>query len=204
VKHPEIILLPPMMFADYFLTVLGAIQRDKKYARHFKMQHYELNPIWQKSISRKKWFNLRHTLLVVIMNAALIWALEFGDIPDAFAEIILGSLLVVYGVVIGRHFSNLLIFRYIEKNSSQISGEVSMSHRLVLSISTYQMLVALIPVVLIAVFSRSNFARGGVLGAVILFATHWGWRRNVKPSNLPPADPATPRELETAAPVQSS
>ena len=35
-KHPEIALLPILMFSDYFLTVLGTIQKDKKYSNHFK------------------------------------------------------------------------------------------------------------------------------------------------------------------------
>ena len=49
--HPELLLLPILMFADYFLTVLGAIHAEKKHSQHIRSEHYELNPAWQKARS---------------------------------------------------------------------------------------------------------------------------------------------------------
>ena len=42
---------PPFMLADYFLTLAGAAQKERKYDDHFKTEHYELNPTWQKDVA---------------------------------------------------------------------------------------------------------------------------------------------------------
>jgi len=179
-KYPEALLLPIMMFADYFLTVLGAIWSEKGYSKHFKMQHYELNPIWQKQIADKKWFSPRHIALTVLLSATLILLLECGDLPSELTNGMLGCLLVVYAIVLGRHLSNLLIFSHFIRNPNEISGEVSLSHELVLSISLYQTSIVLIPVALIAAFSQSSFAIGGALGVVLFLGTNLGWLRKAK------------------------
>ena len=200
-KYPEILLLPPMMFADYFLTVLGAVESEKTYARHFAREHYELNPLWQKSIRQKRWFNPRHIILVIAANSALIWLLEFGESPDGIVQALLGALLVVFGTVIGRHVSNLLLFRYLAKHPDQISGRVTMSHPLVVSTAMYQTIVVLVPTVLIAIFSRSAFALGGVIGIALLLCIQLVWRpsakRPIAPTNAPPTQSA--HDLRTNA-----
>ncbi len=35
-KQPEILLLPVLMLADYFLTLAGAALRERRYAEYFK------------------------------------------------------------------------------------------------------------------------------------------------------------------------
>lgn len=75
--YPQVLLVPLMLLADYYLTVLGAAQRQKVYAQHFRTQHYELNPLWQRSNARLQRFNPRHILLVLLVSAAL--ALVAGD-----------------------------------------------------------------------------------------------------------------------------
>ncbi len=78
-RHPEALLLPIMMLADYFLTVAGAILREKGYSLHFRDPHYELNPVWQKHIAEKKWLNPRHALLTIALSAMLILLTEIGS-----------------------------------------------------------------------------------------------------------------------------
>ena len=70
-NYPELLLLPLLMMTDYLLTLVAASIKEKKYADHFKVQHYELNPIWQKDVSHKKWVNPRHIFLVVDLCTAL-------------------------------------------------------------------------------------------------------------------------------------
>ncbi len=81
-KHPELILIPILMFSDYFLTVAGAVLKEKKYADHFKFEHYELNPIWQKEIAQKKWLNPKHIVLTIVFSSVLIFLMEFGEMPE--------------------------------------------------------------------------------------------------------------------------
>src|SRR6266478_5578659 len=132
-KNPHLLLLPILMFADYFLTVFGAIQKERKYSLHFNSQHYELNPLWQKPISQKKWFNPRHILITVSLSALLAGALEFCNLPGPFVQGIFGFFFVFFGMAIGRHLSNILTFRRMAQKPEQISGEVAMDHSLLLS-----------------------------------------------------------------------
>ena len=176
-KHPEILLLPLLMFADYFLTVLGSIEREKRHALHFKIEDYELNPLWQKAIRERKWFNLRHTLIVIAATSVLMWAPESGNMPEEFAQVMLGALLVLLSMIVGKHISNILTFRYLVKRPDRASGQVTMSHQLVLRISMYQTLIVLLPILLIAILSRSDYAVGGVFGVTLFICVHLGWIR---------------------------
>lgn len=46
-KHPEVLILPVLMIADYYLTILGSILYSQGYGKHIRFEHYELNPVWQ-------------------------------------------------------------------------------------------------------------------------------------------------------------
>ena len=179
-KHPEVLLLPIMIFADYFLTVLGVILRDKKYSLHFKIKHYELNPVWQEPIAKKKWFNLGHIVLTIILSGSIICLAESESKPTSFTDIILGGILSFYSIILGRHFSNLLIFLHLIRKPDEVSGEVSMSHPFVLYLSLYQALMVMVPIGLIAVFSRSNFALGGAIGIILFLIINLGWIQEAK------------------------
>jgi hypothetical protein len=174
-NNPEVLLIPCMMFADYYLTVFAAVQREKKYSEHFKTEHYELNPLWQKVIAEKKWFNLRHTLLAILFSSALLYLTEFSIQTPYMVQGLIGCLFVVYGMIIGRHVSNIMIFRYMAKHRGDISGQISMSHAMVLSISVYQYLVVVIPFALVALFAPTPHVVGGLLGAVMVLVIHVLW-----------------------------
>ncbi len=186
-KHPEIIILPILMLLDYFLTVFGAIQSEKRYSEHFKVQHYELNPIWQQQIAQKKWFSPRHFFMVVMISVALVYLAELGSLPDPAIQGILGCLFVSYGMIVGRHLSNIMIFRYFVDNPDDISGQVTMAHSISLTISTYQYLVVLIPMIFVAAFSPTPFVLGGLVGVVLVLLMHVKWilrhKKETKASN---------------------
>jgi len=193
-KYPQVVLLPLLMLSDYFLTVLGAVLKERGYNRHFKTQHYELNPIWQESISRKKWLNPRHILLTLLVTGGLAGILESGCIPDPLAEGLFGCLFVFYGMIVGRHLSNILIFRRLAQSTEEISGQIAMAHSLALAISTCQYLVVAVPVALIAVFSPTPFVLGGLVGTVLLFVVHGAWIRRNKKKTSNPQDGANGRQ----------
>ncbi len=174
-KHPVILLIPFMMFADYFLTVLGAVEREKKYTEHFRSQHYELNPIWQKTISEKRWFNRKHAILVLLFSFVVICLAEFGGGSPVTIQLISGFVFVFYGMIIGRHISNILIFRSVERRPNDISGTVTMSHSLLLTISAHQYLVAVIPIFILALFEPAPFTAGGGFGALMVLVVHAVW-----------------------------
>jgi hypothetical protein len=191
-KHIEVILVPILMFSDYFLTVLGAILREKKYGDHFKMQHYELNPKWQQQIGEKKWVNPRHIVLTVVTSGILAALVELGDMPESFWQWMFGCLFVSYGMIIGRHLSNIMIFQYLVGNPNEVSGQITMSHSFALFVSTYQYLVAVIPMIFLAVFTPTPFVWGGLLGSGLILGAHFKWiklhKKRIKASNKLDAD----------------
>ena len=197
-NHPEALLVPLMMLADYFLTVLSAVWLEKGYANHFRAEHFELNPVWQKDIAAKRWFNPRHLALVVFASALLIGLGEWLPEDDIVMEATLGAVIVCFGFIIARHVTNLLTFRYVSHHPNEISGQVTMSHRIVLGMSLRHIGAALIPIALIAVFSPTPFAVGGCLGVLLVAVVHLFWIRKSRKAKTAAA------KTENQPPEQSS
>jgi len=174
-NHPEFLLIPVFMFADYLLTVLAAGLKERKHDLHFRTDHYELNPMFQKDIQRKRWFSPRHALLAILSSTLVIGAVEFGDLPEVALEGFLGFFFVLYGLILGRHVSNLLIFRYMAKRPDEISGQVTLAHALMLHMSMHQYITFLLPLVLLGVFYPRPFVLGGLGGMVALLLIHTKW-----------------------------
>ena len=196
-NHPELMLVPMLMLSDHLLTVAGARAREKGYSQHIRTEHYELNPIWQAEIARKRWFNPRHLFLVVLVGSLLFAVGEYevtGDDPTlAFAT---GMLLSAFGTINGRHLANLATFRRVQHHStSDIDGSITFSHEYVLSVSLYQQLALLLPMALLCLFSPTPPLLGGVAGIVLLMLLHaaWiaRWRRRSAKQDGNQADSAT-------------
>jgi hypothetical protein len=174
-KHPEIFLVPAFMLADYYLTLVGAALKDRKYGEHFKTRHYELNPVWQRQVAQLKWFNPRHLLVTALVAALLAFVAESGTLPGWLVTGLLGCLLVLFGAVIGRHLSNILTFNHMIRKPDGISGQVAMSHGLLLALSLHQSLTVFLPVALIALFAPGPFTVGAVFGGLLHVMIHLVW-----------------------------
>lgn len=192
-NHPELILVPMLMLADYWLTILGAKMSLAVYRQHFLAPTYELNPVWRKSVDRLQWFNLRHVAGTVLLTGLLLltdqWDLLARDVDkgqpfDAF-EFLLGGLLSAWSVVCGRHLSNLLQFRYMNRHPQEIAGQVQLSMKLIMKISQY-MYVGWLPLVALLVWMEpSAFTAGVLLGlcGVVLAHVFWGRKAASLPSS---------------------
>ncbi len=176
-RHPELLGLPVLMLADYVLTVAGVHWRLRVYSRHFKTEHYELNPVWQKAMQRPRWFNPRHLLLTAAFTAALAALIEAGGVDDRIADFVVGALYGAFGSVIGRHLANLWQFAYLGRHAEALSGEVAISHDYVLTLSAAQYLGTVLPLGLLAALAPSPLSLGALSGAVLLLALHLAWRR---------------------------
>jgi hypothetical protein len=188
-NHLEVFIIPVMMLADYFLTVWGAILSEKKYQQHFKIENYELNPLWQKSIAQKKWFNLKHLAIVLIITFfCFIWSNGWKD-PDPFSEGLFGYFTILFASIIGIHLANILTFDFIIRNPDSISGEIKMSHPLLLCISQFRLLSLLFILILAAVFSPTPFIIGGLCSQIVLLITKLVWlakARATERKKIPP------------------
>lgn len=191
-NHPEVFVIPVMMLADYFLTVWGAILSEKKYRLHFKIEHYELNPLWQKNIASKKWFNPRHLAIVAIfMGFCFLWSNTWaGD--DPVAEGIFGYLVILFGSIIGSHLANIFTFFYVNRHPESIHGEITMNHPLMLCIAQFRTANLLLVLTLIAIFSPTPFVLGGLCSQICFLVVKLFWiekaNANEKRKNSPPMD----------------
>jgi hypothetical protein len=174
-RHPEILLLPFLMLADYYLTLVAAIQQAKKYSEHFRNEQYELNPTLQAAVAKRRWFNPKCLLVTAVFSTAVIALVGFVELPPPVAEAIVGCFFVLYAMLIARHVFNLFVFRYVIRHPDHISGQVTMRHAMLLRLSLYQYCVAAVPIVLVAVFSRNSFAIGGCFAAMLLLGWHSKW-----------------------------
>jgi len=181
-KHPEIFLIPVFALADYYLTLVGAILREKEYGNHYIREHYELNPVWQKAISEKKWINPKQLLLTFIEIAVIFIVVEIGDMPETAYQVLVGFLITGYGILIGNHVGNILAFWHAFRKPDEISGQVSETHAFSSSLSTYYLFIVLLPLVMILIFDPSPFVIGATLNCVLMMATHiiWIWRHKVR------------------------
>jgi hypothetical protein len=174
-KYPQLFFLPLLMLADYLLTVRVAALKAKHYDNHFKTQHYELNPVWQKNIAELKWLNPKHLALAALVTVLLFILLEVIELPRWFAQGVLGCVLLVFGMLIARHISNWLVVSYVTAHPNEITGSVTMSHSMQLWISLFQYVVAFIPMIMLTMFLREPYAVGGALACVMMILVHLKW-----------------------------
>ena len=172
------------MLLDYYLTIFGSMLREKKFSQYIKVEQYELNPIWQRDVARKKFLNLRHLFSVLFVFILLLILTEFLGVNDTIFEVLFGVAVVVYGMIIGRHISNILSFYHVFLKPDHLSGEIIFSHQYVLLTSLYQYLVAVVPLMILAAFLQSPFLIGGTAGAVGFLLIHVLWLIRYKRSKI--------------------
>ncbi len=180
-NHPEVLLLPVLMIADYYLTILGAVLREKEFGKHFIIDAYEMNPTYRNGIDQKRLLNLQF-IAQVLLNFLILLACSIflnGDLEFIF-WIVLGFYLTLYGYVIGLHVSNILIFRWVERNPNAFDGVITLSHDFNLRMSLNLNAVLLIPVIIILIFSFSFFVLGSLLAVVYNITLVGNWIRKRK------------------------
>jgi hypothetical protein len=97
------------------------------------------------------------------------------ELDDVFFNALLGFVLTCYGLVLGRHLSNVMTFVHLARCPADVTGEIHLSHNLVLSLSIYQLLVAGFPIGFIAIFSPSDFVFGALAAVVALAFVNTLW-----------------------------
>ncbi len=179
-SRPEFALIPTLMFCDYFLTVAGAVLKERGYDQVFEGETYELNPIWQIDIAQKHWFNPRHSLLTLSITLLLFVIVESEQLSAAFLNGFFGCLCILFGIIIGKHLSNLLIFIWITHQVQGGMGSIDIGEDLNLWTSALQYITLLVPMGLIVIFAFSPFALGGLLAVLLILGLHlaWIWQLN--------------------------
>ncbi len=175
-NHPEVLLLPVLMIADYYLTILGAVLREKEYGKHFIIETYEMNPTYRSVIDKKSLFNLKFVAQVLLNFAILLMCSIFLVSEFEFIYwIVLGFYLTLYSYIIGLHISNILIFRWVADNPDAIEGDVKLSHGYNLRQSLNFNAVLFFPIILILWFSFSYFVLGSLFAVIynVMLVLNW-------------------------------
>jgi NAD/NADP transhydrogenase alpha subunit len=168
------------MLLDYYGTLLGAVAIRRGYSDHFGMDHYEMNPVWQDSVTKVKPFNSRHLATTLGITIGAILLLEVADYPDSIARGFLGALIGGFAYLVGRHVSNILIFRYVASHRDEFSGKASMAHPAVLMMSAFQIANVLIPMAIVAAISMNAYVVGATIGVAGLVFSHAAWVRKAR------------------------
>jgi len=179
-RHPELFLVPVLMLADYYLTLVGFLLYRKGYRNHVKIEQYELNPVWQSSIAKMRWLNPRHLLITALVTGAIYLFLEVCEAPDETAAFLLGICVMSSVVVVGRHLAGLMIFRHAMRHPDQFSGSVQIGYEMTVRTSQYQILATGLPLVVVALLAPSPFVIGGTLSVLFLGLIHGVWLRRYR------------------------
>lgn len=174
-NRPFLLAIPILMLTDYGLTIVSARLREQRYAEHFRIAHFELNPIWQRAVAKKRRFNSVHLLIVAVITAGIVWLDHVVPPYWTGFDVLVGVLFVVLGTVVGRHVSNLAIFAWVRRDAGAIDGTVTLSHAFVLWLSASQLAMVLLPLGLLAAFKPLPLILGAALGALLLFCLHGLW-----------------------------
>jgi len=184
--HPEVLAVPFAMLADYYLTLYGSALSSKKYGRHLRSEHYELNPRWQLTVTRRQWLNPRHLFLVGAVTFLLVlFDAMIGRYPEftKFLHFFVGMILTTFLCLIGRHTCNILLFRYVARHPASLSGEARFSHELSLAISQYQILMVAIPLAAAVAANPTDFMIGALASQVVLLYAHLVWGAKYRKAN---------------------
>ncbi len=168
-----IISIPVLMLADYYLTLLGKKLRDNVYTQHISSEQYELNPAWQKDINKFKLFNYKHLLAVILITGYLFFAEKL--LRDDWFFAIYGAISTIYVYILMRHFQNILIYRFANKNPDMLSGKAVIGHIFSLKISQYNILMTAIMLIFVFAWTGSWFVLGSVSGLLLFSITQLRW-----------------------------
>ncbi len=183
--HYLVILgVPVLMLADYYLTLWGAVLRERSgYTRFFVLAHYELNPAFQADVANLRWFNPRHLLLSLLFTALLLvitWFTQLDPNLNFGFDLLIGFVSMIYFVLIGMHLANLLTFRYVQKNPQQLTGQVQLGFEFTIAQAQNQMLFVLVPLIVVALVTQSFFVIGGIFGVLSTLVSFTRWKRKAR------------------------
>ena len=74
--------------------------------QYVELEHYELNPLWQKSLEKKgRIFSVRYVLVLLLAGVCLVGV--YAVLPHLAAEVLLGFFCGVYITINLTHLNNI-------------------------------------------------------------------------------------------------
>jgi len=114
-------LVPVLMLADYYLTILFA-WRVKCIHESADLAALELNPMWKSDVANLRLFNLRHLIHVVFFTVIFVLLSQAPEgFPRQFFLCLVGFCISLNAVFVGTHIHNLAVLRQIHFNDDHRS-----------------------------------------------------------------------------------
>lgn len=177
--HPEYLLVPLFMLADYYLTLLGA----SLYGRTPEQRAaYELNPAFQREVAALQLFSARHLIMIVGVTAPLY---AMAAIHPVMARFAFGLAATMFALLVGGHITNIATLLYSRERPSEVRGVQATSYRFRLTASAaHKAGLCALPLTLLALFEPLPFILGAATGAWFLAAMPLLWRARLPRQTL--------------------
>ena len=180
-----IIVIPILIIADYYLSLLGHILYKQGYAQKLVLPSY-YNPAWQQAIEKRQWFNdslLINTALITTVILGLTFLFPLLGVPNVVLTFLFGFLIMMYVVINSHHISDILAFYYVKKHRGAFTGHASLDSAFSIAIPGYFYLGFSLIALIINLWSPSAFSIGGFFGIFCAFLIRMHWSRNKKGLN---------------------
>jgi hypothetical protein len=152
---------------------------EKAYSKKVKVESYELNPMFKKSVKKRR-YSFRHLFSMIIVSVFLYLIHYFGT--NDMLGFRMGTFFLIQGMLFSmliyinsRHIQNIILFSYIEKNPSVLSGKVKYSYKFSLKASSAGLVGIFIVLFAVFLFVPSFFTFGFALGPLIMLIKQKFW-----------------------------
>ena len=155
-----------LMILDYSLTLLGQKYYKKYLQKYIQIESYELNPIFQDSIEKRK-YDLRHVIGVILILAFILFLFYFEEKKIGY-EFIVGFAIILYINVVSQHLRNIATSKFIAKHNELLIGKIEYKIGFSYYASTLQFLSIFLILLIIFIFKPSTFLFGGIVCTLII------------------------------------
>ena len=171
---PGLLLWCALYASDYWFTLTCARLYRRGASDHIVFEgSYEITPFYQRDIDALRAWSPRFltVLSVSVLSLWTVWSWSIIDFDSGFYLIVLGSLLLTELVIHIRHFRNWFLFRTIVRLGG-IRGRIEYPRRVMLAVSSLEILAFAGLFAVIFVFTGSPFVLGGALSCAVLSIQH--------------------------------
>jgi len=134
---------------------------------------YEITPYFQHDINSLRLVSPRFltALLLSLFWLAILWWLATESWPAVYS-LALGAVILLELAIHMRHFRNLLLFRALIR-TDEVRGRIEYSRRLLLRMSSFELLAFSGLFSVLFLFTRSFFVLGGAAACLSVAGRHW-------------------------------
>jgi hypothetical protein len=157
---------------DYALTIVGARLHRRHANEHIVFSRgYELNPVFERDVSRLRIVSPRF-VVILVATSGLLYLIGYmsRSIPEMFV-FVLGALLLVEVAIHIRHVKNIVLFRSLAREGA-VEGRISYARWLSYRVSATEMLAFAVLYVLSYFLSASLFFLGGATTCLLVALKH--------------------------------